>query len=143
MDLRRARARSWRLAPTVWCTPARFAFLKRVRETAGGDAKVLAVVLAPECLGQESVASGLMRPDERVRVLRAMQPVDGATIVRDEGDLCRLAQAAPEALWAVSTTEGDVPDGLLNTLETCGVRLEKIDAGAVCTTAELLERMAR
>lgn len=90
--------------------------------------------------GASEQAAALLRPDERLRILRMMEAVDGAAFL-ETAEECR--RAAPEALWMSAEDEADIDPSTRADLDRLGIALEPIATPGACTTRSLLERIAR
>jgi bifunctional ADP-heptose synthase (sugar kinase/adenylyltransferase) len=88
-------------------------------------------------------AAGLLKPDERRRILAAMRMVDGVETVDSLGSViegCR--KAAPRAVWFVNGSEGDVSEQTIAEIKRGGVQVQIIHEQDPCVTRALLRRMA-
>jgi hypothetical protein len=86
-------------------------------------------------------ASGLLTPEERVRVLGALQEVEAAERVDARAHWAHLARAVPDALWFAGAEEGEIHASLVDELQRAGVKLLFPGATGGCTTPALMERM--
>jgi cytidyltransferase-like protein len=95
-------------------------------------------------LPEAAAAEGLMRPQERLRVLKALEEVAGADFLPlDPAALDQWKQAAPEAPWFRCAAENDVAPETLARLAETGLNVRSLEDTGECTTAALLERMGR
>jgi len=115
-------------------------FLRAARAALGGAGQVYLFALA----APGSRAAGLMREDERLRVLAALDEVDGVGLAGAPGpDFEVWADAGRGALWALSSDEDGAGAEVRDFLSARGVRFASFGVAEGCTTASLLERMSR
>ena len=105
------------------------------------DRLFAAVLALPRDQGEDG---GLLRPDERLRILKLLCNIEDAGEISPPGagDLEAWRQAAPNARWMVFAAEDNDPARAAATcLQAVGLDPVGIQETEHCTTAAVLQRM--
>ena len=90
-----------------------------------------------------SQSGSMLRVEERLQLLLALEQVSGACIIRDQQILPPLArQWATGVKWFKSDSECDVAESLWLDITRSGAKTIALPGDGSCTTPLLLKRMA-
>ncbi|MFW6303474.1 MAG: hypothetical protein ACOC2L_02530 [Candidatus Sumerlaeota bacterium] len=88
-------------------------------------------------------AAALLKPDERRRLLAAMEHTSGVAMLDDNQVLQDWIDAAEKVRWYCNANENDIGEAVRDLLQRGGVRIKTLSPDSALNTAEVLERMRR
>ncbi|MFP4381063.1 MAG: hypothetical protein ACLFUS_11235 [Candidatus Sumerlaeia bacterium] len=118
-------------------------FLKEAR--ANCDTLVALILMDPQSLQDSTggiMASGLLKPDERGRLLASLRTLDAVQAVDEpQALLTTWSRKLPDARWYANAAEKDLPEGVREMMDNAGIKINFLHQDEPCTTQALVRRM--